>query len=506
MTDFDQTLKERQEDLDLLRQNGLLDEGSFITFANDHGIPVSGVITGDPGDFFKRNWLSSDGTNHRGGLLFHPFRLLTLRKILEACKINIATSSTLQRDSVVKLVEHVISLMQSDEQIGERARHWDGVANLAILLEPIYWPRITSRFSRPGGMEESEHKALLDKYRQKVLPLVGSIDPALWHRVHESLRVDAAFMDGNDGLYLMLRLCNWSRREKLKGSIAGALWLRHIAEVIRRAFEETTTERWPEEDVAFGMWRPGGRTLQYGSERPLDDELKCKPYLALHHGLFTGSVVRWYVEGETEYYAILHVIPEPSKAGIELANLHGNIETGKANVALKLRDSLKEDKALRRFSMLSFDKDVAANVKSVRRQVEQKNIVGFIAAHSPDFEFSNFTIEELAEVAARIDEANGVSGKAVRNANWTGIASGRAFEARYVEVSDRKPRAIKGKEWGEALAAYALDQPNRQDNGAERPFWREIRAAIQGRVAHYDFQKDHFVFNPDTFELIGLTP
>jgi len=147
-----------------------------------------------------------------------------------------------------------------------------------------------------GGMEESEHNALLDKYRQKVLPLVGSLDPVLWRKVHESLRFDAALMDANDGLYLMLRLSSWSKREKLKGSIAGALWFRHIAEVIRRSFEETTTERWPEKDVAFGMWCPGGRTLQYGSERPLDDELKCKPYLALHHGLFTGSVVRWYVE------------------------------------------------------------------------------------------------------------------------------------------------------------------------------------------------------------------
>lgn len=137
MTDFDETLKECQEDLDLLRQNGLLDEGCFITFVKDHGVPVSGVITGDPGDFNRRSWLSSDGINHNGGLLFHPFRLITLCKLFEACKINIATSSTLQRGSVLKLVEHVLSRMHSDEQIGERARRWDGVANLAILFEPI---------------------------------------------------------------------------------------------------------------------------------------------------------------------------------------------------------------------------------------------------------------------------------------------------------------------------------------------------------------------------------
>jgi hypothetical protein len=504
---FNGVLGQRREDLDMLRQNRLQNESSFISFARDHGVPVTGGITGDPGVFHDRTWLASDGTDHRGKLLFHPFRLITLWNILEACKLNITASSTLQqRDSVLRLIEFALSRMQNDEQIGARARHCDGVVNFAMLLEPIYWPRITGHLVITGGFAQKEYKTALDKYRQRVLPLVESLDPALWRKVHESLRIDAALMDANDDLYVMLRLGSWSRREKLRGSVAGALWFRHIAEVIRRAFEEVTTEQWPEEDIAFEMWCTGGRTLQYGSERPLDDELRSKPYLANHYELFTGSAVRWYVEGETEYYAVLYVIPEPSKSGIELVNLRGNMETDKNNVALKLRDALKEDKALRRFSLISFDGDVPANVKLVRRQVLQENIIGLVAAHRPDFEFSNFAVQELAEVAARIDEANGVSGQAVRNTDWTGITTGRAFEEKYAEVSDRKPRTIKGKEWGEALAAYALEHPNRQDNGAERPFWHEIRAALQGRTAHYDFQKEHFAFSSDDFELIRKTP
>ena len=103
----------------------------------------------------------------------------------------------------------------------------------------------------------------------------------------------------------------------------------------------------------------------FGSERPLDDALQSKPYLAWEYGLFTGSVVRWYVEGETEYYAILSILPEPSKVGLELVNLRGNIASGRDNAALKLQDWLIEDKALRRFSMISFDFDVAANVESL---------------------------------------------------------------------------------------------------------------------------------------------
>ena len=104
----------------------------------------------------------------------------------------------------------------------------------------------------------------------------------------------------------------------------------------------------------------------------------------------------------------------------------------------------------------------------------------------PDFEFANFTFQELVEVAAGIDEANGSSGEAVRNGDWTGIVNGRAFEERYKEISARRPRALKGKAWGEALATYADKHRNRPDNGSERLFVREIQAALQSRIAHYD--------------------
>ena len=88
--------------------------------------------------------------------------------------------------------------------------------------------------------------------------------------------------------------------------------------------------------------------------------------------------------------------------------------------------------------MISFDSDVAQNVKAIQRQVEQENVVGFIAAHQPDFEFHNFTIQELVEVAARIDDGKSFSGNIVRNGDWTGIMNARAFEERYKEISARR--------------------------------------------------------------------
>jgi hypothetical protein len=480
--DFRRYFEEWAHDLEMLRQNKLLGERELITFARERGIAVSGAATGDPGNLHRQDRLASDGLDYRGPL-FHPFRMYPLHCILDK---------------------------------GEDTRESNQVADLAILLEPVYWPRIIDYLSCPPiDIIESDvvlrpDQYLLafqlrrDQYRQKALQLVGTLDANLWRKIHESLRLNAARLDGNGKLYLLLRLANWRERESLKGRIALALWMRHIAEVIRRAFEEVHAERWPEEDQAFLEWNPGSRTRRFGAERPLDDARQSGPYLAWEYGLFTGSSVRWYVEGDTEYYAILHMLPEPPKIGIELINLRGVFRADRDNIALKLGDWLREDKAFRRFSMISFDRDIEANVKTIRRQVKRKNVVGYIAAHEPDFEFANFTIQELAEVAARLDEAKGFSGDAVRNGNWAGIVNGRAFEERYKEISARQPRGLKGKEWGEALAAYMDEHPNRPDDGSERPFTRQILAALQGRLAHYDLQKEYIRFDPNTFEQINL--
>jgi hypothetical protein len=495
-------LGERLQDLESLRQNSLLDEGAFIRFAKDRGIALWGVVTGDPADLHERGWLMSDGASAKGKPLFHPFRIYPLYKALDNCKLNITPSASLRRDRVPGLVERALESLPSVEQIGEAARERNKVADLAIMLEPLYWGRITGRLSRPGGMSESDHEALLNQYRQKALDLVRTLDPELWQEAHEHLRYDAQRLDQNDELYLLLRFAKWDERDRIKGTVSGSLWLRHMAEVIRRAFEEAHNVRWLEEDQPPIPLKPHSRRLLFGSERPLDDESRSRPYLAWYYGLFTGSAVRWYMEGETEYYAILQVLPEPSKLGVELVHLRGNLATEKDNIALKLRDHLEADQKLRRFSMISFDGDVPNNVEAIRRQITEGRVVGSITAHTPDFEFANFSIEELVEIAARIDEEQNVSGDAVRTADWTGIASGRAFEERYKKVSARKPRGLKGKEWGEALAAYAVENPNRSDNNSERPFCRELQTALLGRFAHYDFQKDRFGFDPQTFETV----
>lgn len=465
--DFDEALV-------YLRQNSLLAETEFLRFARKCGLPIRGVVRGEPGDFLQRGWLSADGVRSDGEALFHPFRIYVVHKLL-------CTSRAVS------------------EEVDAVASNWNRIVDIAVLLEPLYWPFITGKVTWPGVISEDERVTHLREYRPKVLELVGTLNSEEWKALHENLRLDAASLDDNPELYLLLRLSTWSARDKLKGKIAAGVWFRHMAEVLRRAFEEVHGASWPEEDKAFGVWMKGARTLTYGSETPLENEAEARHHIAVNFGLITGSVVRWYVEGDTEYYAVLTLLPEPGLCNIELVNLKGNLASGKGNIALKLEDGLSQDRKLRRFSFLSFDMDVAENVKLVRRQVEQGRIVGHIAAHLPDFEFANFSLNELVEVAARIDEKAGFSAERLHHADWTGVSSGRQFEQRYMEVSERS-QSLKGKEWGKALAEYAAEQPER--DGKERPFWAELKAALSARQVKYDQHRDEYSYDSASFKIV----
>lgn len=504
--DLTQLFSDCAEDLQTLRQNSLLDEDKFITFSTDRSIAAQGVIRGDPGIFHRRGLLKNDGLDYKGEPTFHPFRIYPLHKLLNACKLTDERFSLLQQDRDLWIMQAEILDQPYDAKIESASQETNGVCDLAVLLEPIYWPRIISKVLWHGEYDENNCERKRETYYSKLIDIVKSLDPDIWKGVHERLRLDAAKLDRNAELYLLLRLSNWERRERLIGKISGALWLRHMAEVIRRAFEEAHSVKWFEEDRAFETWFAGDRTFAYGMERPLDDENKAGPYLAWNYSLLTGSVVRWYVEGKTEYYAILEIIPEPIRAGIELIDLRGNLATGKGNIAMTLADGLKADKVAKRFSVLSFDTDVPENVRSVRQQLLQGNIVGYIAAHSPDFEFSNFTVQELVEVAARIADSNDVSGDAIRQVDWADITSGRNFEERYKQLLVAQAPNLKGEEWGRELARYADENPNRSDTGEERPFWNEIRTALQGRIVRYDYHQAHITFDPETFEQIDINP
>jgi hypothetical protein len=499
-----QYLSDWSTDLALLWQNNLLTESSFIRFARDRSLAVAGVVSGHPGYFHKKGWLTADRKDSTGNPLFHPFRFYVVYKILDRCKIRISPSDPLNRDSVLALVQNFLKSLPRDDDFAQFIQKTTKIVDLAVLLEPAYWPGVTSWLSRrlmsdDEFVTEENFDARLAQYRTKVNDLVAKLDPKFWSEQHKVMRRDAVVLDENTNLYVLLRLTHWKQRKELKGTLSGALWLRHMAEVIRRAFEQTQGVHWPEEDEAYGTWVPGGRKLVFGFDRPLDNISDAKPYVTASWGLHTGSALRWYVEGKTEYYANLEILVDPATFGIEMLNLRGNIVAESDNIALKLTDLLEEDKAQKRFSFVSFDTDVVANVRTIRRQVKKGRIVGFIAANTPDFEFANFALVELVEVAATLDEHNGQLGSVIRKATWDTVSNMGQFEDRYKSVSLRSPASLKGEEWGRALAQYAIKSPIRSDTGAHRLFLVAIEKAIRARSAIYDVELDSWEFDPATF-------
>lgn len=190
------------------RQNSLLDECRLISFCKARDLPVFGASKGDPGKFLERGLLREDGRDDRGFPLYHPFRFYVLHEILDILKIPLARSSYLDRDGIVYWIKSRINdWLPSDEELHAHASIANRIVDLAILLEPIYWPRITGIISRSALIPQDD--SIKVEYAKIVNEYVKSLDPEEWRARHESLRLRAAGIDDNGSLYLLLRLSSW---------------------------------------------------------------------------------------------------------------------------------------------------------------------------------------------------------------------------------------------------------------------------------------------------------
>ena len=63
MNSIQNFFKKHLEEYSSIRQITLMQESKIIRFAKERGVPLSGVITGDPKKFLEIDWISSDGVN-----------------------------------------------------------------------------------------------------------------------------------------------------------------------------------------------------------------------------------------------------------------------------------------------------------------------------------------------------------------------------------------------------------------------------------------------------------
>ena len=170
-----------------------------------------------------------------------------------------------------------------------------------------------------------------------------------------------------------------------------------------------------------------------------------------------GLRVRCYVEGETEYGALTSLLGISSK--IDLVNLKGHIsDKGKV---LSFRDSLRSDIKNQLFSIIAIDKDVDDNVRAIRKICEDDEICGRVFYFDPDFEFGNFSINEMILILRKYALDNGADKPSLDKIN---IAVSKATNGKSLEKAARNsiPELAdvgKGENWGGLLMDFAIKNP-----------------------------------------------
>jgi hypothetical protein len=523
-------LTDMVDEIDELRQVRLLRESDFVNWSRHRGMPITAIIKDtEAATLWKRGWLRADrieleprsnrarleakgnavpvaatqaigirpqspGRRSRHALHFHPFRSYPAARTLEVMQWNLVRTNALYGPGVRRFADEYLRRFRRllrQPQFTANVSQWNGIADLAIMLEPVYWPAITSVL-HTSVPETEGRQALAEAYKAKALGVLDRIPKAAVAAAHMDLRTQGGLLDENDELYLVLRTSNWRTRERLKGRIGMALWWRHMAETIRLGYDELYEDRLVHEDEAFGFWRPGARAWAYGSEYPLDDPREIQKRLLPRMGIHSGVLARFYVEGDTEEGAL--------RAG--LAGAIGYV-VDVVNLKAKgwrdwLPQELRNDQKAKRFSLLMLDADREDTVRAVKRHAQDNLIVGMVFLNKPDLEMGCFTVEQLCRAAEEYEQLLGSQPAAPLDPLlFQGVTNGAEFETRYSEL--RHTRGLKGATWGEALAHVAFsDRTAPSDEG--NPLVHAIMCAHRAASTDYEAQSRIQRVNPNTLE------
>lgn len=315
------------------------------------------------------------------------------------------------------------------------------------------------------------------------------------------LRIEAAKLDDNHELYLILRATNWQKRERIEGHLGCAMWLRHMAEVLRLGYDELYEDRLVHEDEAFGMWHEGARKWVYGSEYPLENIPDMVRRILPRWGVTSSPRVRFYVEGETEEGALETGLEGFLGFGVEVVNLRAQ------GWGTWLRQELENDVAAKRLSLLMLDDDQVAGlsetetrkrqdaIRALKAHARDNLIVGMVFVNSPDIELGCFTIEELLKATTYYEEAAGITYlEPLVASEFKDVQSGRAFEERYCEL--RMAPSLKGKAWGAALMRVAFESDHEESNRLVHAW----ACAARGVTTDYEVQRPRSPIDPDTLQ------
>lgn len=441
-------------------------------------------------------------------LLFHPFRYFTLYKIggiLKSFGIH-PYQALVSIESYYKISDKLLSELHEHLKSSEFATHiqyWDSIASLAILSEPSFYSQLIDQVQSAANTTFEQHQQHVKSYWDEVKRIALALGVAQITQAHRTLCIDAERLDANTKVHTILRLADGETREHVEGHLGGAMLLLTMAEIIRRTAEKTFCIKLQEEDqCGFGIHFKGFKEKQYGSERLFDDDRRAADEYLRSMGLDYSVRLRWYVEGDTEYGALKSVFARDT--AIELVNLKGNVSQA-GGKGVSFREDLVNNLRTGVFSFVTIDMDQPDNVRTVRKATVEGDICGRFFLCSPDFEFQNFTRDELEEVIWNVAQENGAH-DTKRSDLHAAIIDARSGKELLTKARRVMPKELggmkKGEKWGQLLAEYAGQRPHRQDSGQLRQIIEMIHDAIQMVESSYHDIRQTFRVDPVTGKLV----
>lgn len=279
---------------------------------------------------------------------FHSFRLYVLHHVKRLLGVGdhiVRMQPLWGADRYAELVETVLSSMERfslSDSFSRCIDRWHDVTALAVLAEPFAAEKIFGPQPMPPGGSISEQRDRIRAYWKESSALLRTAGLDRVEAARKELCRDELLIDPNKDLHNLVRLSLRRTGLDLRGDMGLAICIRTMAESVRRAAEDAFAVELPEEDECGFGWAAAIRNFKqtvYGGQRILDDESVAKAFLR-QHDLDMGLKVRWYVEGDTEYGFLEHVLGQVGPSGVELINLRGRVAQAKKNL-LSFRDSLR---------------------------------------------------------------------------------------------------------------------------------------------------------------------
>lgn len=456
-------------------------------------------------------------------LLYHPFRYYVLYHINKELDLHIAKMQMLYQDGFARVMDWSLSSFNNwtgSEQFRSTIRKWNDIATLGVITEPCAYQRIfhsikydpAEVMDRQAGADEI-NLHMIDYWEQNVQKLYHRIGIERLEKIRQDLCRDTQELDPNEWIHTLLCLGDSELRVKLEGNLGGALLLRSMAEMLRRAAETAFDIFLPEEDELGAGWAPKDMKKNlYGSNRLLDDH-HAGSVFTRSHGLNYKPRVHLYGEGVTECEA-LNSFFKMMGIFVPVTNLHGLIKEGKS-MSKFFSDSLRSDIKEQMYSLVMIDGDLPDNVRIMENAAkknqlaEDEGMFGRFFLSKPDFEFANFEIEELEEVLWTWigGESPSQADRDLLHDHVKDTAGSTDFFKGVKRAALSLPRLFeydKCEQWGEELMKFAWEHPLKLNR--QRPLIEAVELAVRWEkiinMEPYEISKKSYMVNPQTGELI----